>query len=179
MTSASFMSASVCGALPSVGQDGGVSTPLHVTFVCTGNICRSPIARIVYEQSVADAGLADEVRVTSAGTDGWHEGGAADRRARDVLAEAGYSTEHTAAELTEDHLAADLVVALHRSHVGPLRQRGVPAERIRLLRSFDPDAAHESVPDPYYGDHDDFRTTLAQVEGAMAGLLEWTRANLA
>ncbi len=161
------------------GQDGGVSTPLHVTFVCTGNICRSPIAKIVYEQSVADAGLAEAVRVTSAGTDGWHEGGAADRRARDVLAEAGYSTDHTAAELTDDHLAADLVVALHRSHVGPLRQRGVPAERIRLLRSFDPDAAHESVPDPYYGDHDDFRATLAQVEGAMPGLLEWTRANLA
>ncbi len=147
--------------------------------MCTGNICRSPIARIVYERAVADAGLSGEVRVTSAGTDGWHEGGPADRRAQDVLAEAGYPTEHTAAELTDDHLAADLVVALHRSHVAPLRRRGVPDERIRLLRSFDPGARHESVQDPYYGDHDDFRATLAEVEGAMPGLIEWTRANLA
>lgn len=162
-----------------IGQDGGVSTPLHVTFVCTGNICRSPIAEIVYAQAVADAGLADLVRVSSGGTDGWHEGDPADRRARDVLAEAGYATEHTASEVTADHLGADLVVALHRSHVAPLRHRGVPEERLRLLRSFDPDASHESVPDPYYGDHDDFRVTLAQVEGAMPGLIEWTREHLA
>lgn len=179
MTSASFMATSVCGAIARVGQDGGVSTPLHVTFVCTGNICRSPIAKIVYERAVADAGLADAVRVTSAGTDGWHEGEAADARAQDVLAEAGYPTAHTAAELTDDHLAADLVVALHRSHIAPLRRRGVPDERLRLLRGFDPGASHESVPDPYYGDHDDFRATLAQVEAAMPGLIEWTREHSA
>lgn len=187
MTSASFMAASVGGPaattpdsrLAAVGQDGGVSTPLHVTFVCTGNICRSPIARIVYEQAVADAGLAAAVRVTSAGTEGWHEGAPADSRAQDVLAEAGYPTGHSAAEITDDHLGADLVVALHRSHVAPLRGRGVPDERLRLLRSFDPDASHESVPDPFCGDHDDFRTTLAQVEASMPGMLEWTRERLA
>lgn len=152
-----------------------MSTPLHVTFVCTGNICRSPIARIVYEQAVVDAGLADRVRVTSAGTGGWHEGDPADHRARTVLAEAGYPTDHAAAEVTVDHLGADLVVALHRSHVEPLRELGVPDERLHLLRDFDPDAPSESVPDPYYGDLDDFRATLAQVEAAMPGLIEWTQ----
>lgn len=156
-----------------------MSTPLHVTFVCTGNICRSPIARIVYQQAVDDAGLAGAVRVTSAGTDGWHEGEPADDRAQAVLAEAGYPTGHSAAELTADHLGADLVVALHRSHVAPLLRRGVPEDRLRLLRSFDPDANHESVPDPYYGDLDDFRTTLSQVEGAIPGLLDWTREHSA
>ncbi|GAA0897512.1 low molecular weight protein-tyrosine-phosphatase [Tsukamurella strandjordii] len=154
-----------------------MSTPLHVTFVCTGNICRSPIARIVYERAVADAGLAGRVRVTSAGTGGWHEGDPADHRARAVLAEAGYPTEHAAAEVTADHLGADLVVALHRSHVEPLQSLGVPDERLELLRSFDPEASSESVPDPYYGDLDDFRATLAQVEAAMPGLIEWTEKN--
>ncbi|ADG79311.1 protein-tyrosine-phosphatase OS=Tsukamurella paurometabola (strain ATCC 8368 / DSM / CCUG 35730/ CIP 100753 / JCM 10117 / KCTC 9821 / NBRC 16120 / NCIMB 702349 / NCTC 13040) OX=521096 GN=Tpau_2713 PE=3 SV=1 [Tsukamurella paurometabola] len=152
-----------------------MNTPLHVTFVCTGNICRSPIARIVYERAVAEAGLADRVRVTSAGTGGWHEGDPADHRARAVLAEAGYPTDHAAAEVTADHLGADLVVALHRSHVEPLRGLGVPAERLELLRAFDPDAPTESVADPYYGDLDDFRQTLTQVEAAMPGLIEWTR----
>ncbi|GAB3128056.1 low molecular weight protein-tyrosine-phosphatase [Tsukamurella serpentis] len=156
-----------------------MSTPLHVTFVCTGNICRSPIARIVFERAVADAGLAEAVRVTSAGTGGWHQGDAADHRAREVLAEAGYPTDHSAAEVTDDHLAADLVVALHRSHVQPLRGLGVPDERLRLLRSFDPDADHESVADPYYGDVDDFRVTLEQVRASMPGLIEWTREHSA
>ncbi|WP_019204156.1 low molecular weight protein-tyrosine-phosphatase [Tsukamurella sp. 1534] len=154
-----------------------MKTPLHVTFVCTGNICRSPIARIVYESAIADAGLADRVRVSSAGTDGWHEGAPADDRARAVLEAAGYPSEHSAAEVTADHLSADLVVALHRSHVAPLLRRGVPDARLRLLRSFDPDADHESVPDPYYGDLDEFRVTLGQVERAMPGLIDWTRAH--
>lgn len=46
----------------------------RVCFVCTGNICRSPMAESVFRSLVADAGLADLVEVDSAGTGGWHEG---------------------------------------------------------------------------------------------------------
>ncbi|GAA4394696.1 low molecular weight protein-tyrosine-phosphatase [Tsukamurella soli] len=152
--------------------------PLHVTFVCTGNICRSPIARIVYQAAVDDAGLSDRVRVTSAGTSGWHAGDPADPRAREVLAAHGYPTDHTATEVGDDHLAADLVVALHTSHVHELRALGVPDERLRLLRSFDPAAPVPDVPDPYYGQLEDYETTLAQVEASMPGLMTWTRGNI-
>jgi protein-tyrosine phosphatase len=152
--------------------------PLHVTFVCTGNICRSPIARIVFEQTVADAGLADRVRVSSAGTHGWHSGAPADPRARRVLADAGYPTAHAAAQVSADHLGADLVVALHSNHVAELEDLGVPATRLRLLRSFDPAARITDTPDPFYGDEDDFRTTLHQVQDSMPGLLDWTRDHL-
>ncbi|MDM2421263.1 protein tyrosine phosphatase, partial [Mycobacteroides abscessus] len=38
---------------------------LHVTFVCTGNICRSPIAEKMLAHQLAERGLADRVRVTS------------------------------------------------------------------------------------------------------------------
>ncbi|MFF8031358.1 MULTISPECIES: hypothetical protein [unclassified Streptomyces] len=50
----------------------------RVRFVCTGNICRSPIAESVFRARVADAGLGGLVEVDSAGTGGWHEGGGAD-----------------------------------------------------------------------------------------------------
>ncbi len=156
----------------------GGRADLHVTFVCTGNICRSPIARIVYESTVDDAGLSDRVRVTSAGTGGWHAGDPADPRARKVLARHGYPTDHAAAEIDDDHLSADLVVALHTSHVRELRALGVPDERLRLLRSFDPHAPVADVPDPYYGDVDAFETTLEQVEASMPGLLAWTRTRV-
>lgn len=153
--------------------------PLHVSFVCTGNICRSPIARIVFEQRVADAGLTGLVRVSSAGTQGWHEGRPADERARRVLADAGYRTAHAATRMGADHLSADLVVALHSSHLEELTEAGVPPPRLRLLRSFDPDSKIKDTPDPYYGDIDDFRLTLRQVEASMPGLLGWARDRLA
>ena len=47
---------------------------MHVVFVCSGNICRSPIAEKVFAAELERAGLAEGVRVTSAGTGGWHVG---------------------------------------------------------------------------------------------------------
>ncbi|MGI8800139.1 MAG: protein tyrosine phosphatase, partial [Pseudonocardia sp.] len=45
---------------------------MHVCFVCSGNICRSPIAEKVFAAALDEAGLADQVRVTSAGLGDWH-----------------------------------------------------------------------------------------------------------
>ncbi|MBK0297250.1 hypothetical protein IAE22_36020, partial [Bacillus sp. S34] len=33
--------------------------PFRVSFVCSGNICRSPMAGIVFAQLAADAGMLD------------------------------------------------------------------------------------------------------------------------
>lgn len=49
-------------------------TQLSVLFVCLGNICRSPMAEGVMRHLVAEAGLADQISVDSAGTSGWHDG---------------------------------------------------------------------------------------------------------
>ncbi|MGL5442925.1 MAG: protein tyrosine phosphatase, partial [[Mycobacterium] stephanolepidis] len=88
----------------------------HVTFVCTGNICRSPIAEKMLAHQLAERGLADRVRVSSAGTGDWHAGQPADERAASVLAEYGYPTDHRAAQVDDDHLSADLIIALARNH---------------------------------------------------------------
>ena len=49
-----------------------MSDRLHVTFVCTGNICRSPMAEKMFADQIRQRGLGDAVRVTSAGTGDWH-----------------------------------------------------------------------------------------------------------
>ncbi|WP_415366599.1 hypothetical protein [Saccharothrix sp. BKS2] len=51
---------------------------LHVTFIRTGNICRSPVAAIIFGGHPGRAGPGDLVEVTSAGTGGWHAGDPAD-----------------------------------------------------------------------------------------------------
>ena len=66
---------------------------LRVTTVCSGNICRSPIAEYVLRQALEDAGLGHAVVVDSAGIGGWHTGDPADRRARQVLNAHGYDGE--------------------------------------------------------------------------------------
>lgn len=150
-------------------------------FVCSGNICRSPMAEKVFGAELARAGLADRVRVTSAGTGPWHIGDPADERAVEVLRRHGYPTDHVARQVNPEHLDADLLLAATDEHVAALtRVLGGrdAARRVRLLRSFDPAApAGAEVPDPYYGERG-FDEVLAMVEATMPGLLDWTRERL-
>jgi len=149
---------------------------VHVVFVCSGNICRSPIAEKVFAAELERAGLAEGVRVTSAGTGGWHVGDPADGRAAAVLRAAGYPSDHRARQVDAEALGADLIVALDDTHRRALCDVG--ASRVRLLRSFDPDAPERAeVPDPYYGGDDGFAEVLAMVQAAVPGMLEWVREN--
>ena len=158
-----------------------MSEPLHITFICSGNICRSPMAEKMFAHQIKERGLADAVRVSSAGTGGWHAGDPADQRASHVLREHGYPTGHCAAQIDDEHLAADLVVALGRDHVRMLRELGVQPTKIRMLRSFDPrSAAHAlDVEDPYYGTQDDFEDVFAVIEASLPGLHDWVDEQLA
>lgn len=152
---------------------------MDVVFVCTGNICRSPIAEKVFVDELERAGLAAKVRVSSAGTGGWHVGAPADERAAAVLRDAGYPDAHTARQIDAEQLGADLIVALDNGHRRALRSMVPEPDRVRLLRSFDPDAPPGSeVPDPYYGGPDGFDGVLAMVRAAMPGLVGYVRDRL-
>jgi protein-tyrosine phosphatase len=153
----------------------------RVCFVCTGNICRSPMAEAVFHARVADAGLDGLVEADSAGTGGWHEGEGADPRTLAVLEENGYDLDHTARRFRPSWFSRlDLVIALDAEHLRELR-RLAPSEqdaaKVRLLRSYDPAAgrADLDVPDPYYGGADGFEECLEMVEAASTGLLAAVR----
>jgi protein-tyrosine phosphatase len=152
-----------------------VSDALHITFVCSGNICRSPMAEKMFAHQIRERGLAGRVRVTSAGTGSWHAGDGADGRANRVLKAHGYPTDHVAAQVDDDHLSADLVVALGRNHMRLLKDLGVQPERIRMLRSFDPRSGSHAldVEDPYYGDLTEFEEVYAVIDAALPGLHAW------
>jgi protein-tyrosine phosphatase len=151
---------------------------LHVTFVCTGNICRSPIAEKVFATELERAGLADGVQVTSAGVGGWHVGSPADDRAAAVLRAAGYPDAHRARQVDAELLSADLIVALDNSHRRALQSKVPEPERVRLLRSFDPAAPPGAdVPDPYYGGAEGFDEVLGMIRAAVPGMLEWVRSH--
>lgn len=162
-------------------QRPGNDAALHVTFVCSGNICRSPMAEKAFAHQLGERGLGDLVRVSSAGTGDWHAGEGADNRARSVLRSHGYPTAHRAAKLTADHLDADLIVPMGRNHARILDDLGAPPERVRMMRSFDPRSGVYAldVEDPYYGTTSDFEDVLTVIEAALPGLHTWIDDRLA
>ncbi|WPF65512.1 MULTISPECIES: low molecular weight protein-tyrosine-phosphatase [unclassified Corynebacterium] len=153
---------------------------LHIDFVCTGNICRSPMAEVMLRDAAAQAGLSTALTVTSCGLGGWHEGEPADSRTLSELAARGHDgSTLRASQFSPDDAQADLLVALDTGHRSRLIvEHGIPAERVRLLRSFDPDSPEEaSVADPYYGGQEGFRACYEQIDAALPGLLDWVRAH--
>ncbi|MCQ9131083.1 low molecular weight protein-tyrosine-phosphatase [Streptomyces hilarionis] len=155
----------------------------RVCFVCTGNICRSPIAESVFRARVEEAGLDTLVEIDSAGTGDWHEGENADPRARSVLEEHGYALDHRARRFESSWFAGlDLVIALDLGHLKALRHLAPTEEdaaKVRLLRSYDPAAGDDlDVPDPYYGGRDGFQECLEMVEEASTGLLAAVREDV-
>jgi len=150
--------------------------PYRICLVCLGNICRSPMAESVLRAQLERAGLADAVVVDSAGLGDWHVGDDADRRALQALTRRGYPLSHAARQFDRAWFAErDLVLALDRSNLAGLRRLAPDpqtADRVRLLRSYDPDAGDDlDVPDPYYGGADGFEHVLDLVERACAGLV--------
>ncbi|OBI79518.1 protein tyrosine phosphatase [Mycobacterium asiaticum] len=139
------------------------------------------MAEKMFAHQIQERGLGDVVRVTSAGTGNWHVGEGADLRAKRVLRDHGYPTDHRAAQVEDDHLAADLVIALGRNHAQLLRQLGVDDDRLRMLRSFDPRSGAYAldVEDPYYGDQNDFKEVFDVIEAALPGLHAWVDERLA
>jgi len=150
--------------------------PFRVVFVCTGNICRSPMAEIVFRDLADVAGLGDRVVSRSTGTGDWHVGERADHRTLAALERRGYDGgRHRARQFTHDTFVEnDLVVALDRSHARILNnwaRSEEDADKIALLLSFDPSAQGVlDVPDPYYAGPEKFDEVLGMIESASRAL---------
>lgn len=149
--------------------------PFRVVFVCSGNICRSPMAEVVFRRIADATGLGSHVVSSSAGTGDWHVGERADHRTLAALDRLGYDgSSHRARQFQySDFERNDLVVALDRSHERVLRgwaRDDDDADKIALLQSFLPDAETLDVPDPYYAGPPMFDEVLGMIERASRAL---------
>jgi protein-tyrosine phosphatase len=151
------------------GQDGLV--PIRILFVCSGNICRSPTAEAVMSRLVAEAGMAEQIAVDSAGTGSWHVGEPPDPRAVAAARARGLDVTGVARQVRPDDFDRfDLLVAVDDENLHRLRRVTPPgaADRVRKL-------AEQDVPDPYYGGPDGFDRVLDLLEKDCRALLDELR----
>ena len=151
-----------------------------VLFVCLGNICRSPTAEGVFRQLLEQEGVADTIRVDSAGTGAWHVGEAPDARAQAAALERGVDLSALRARqaCASDYLHFDHILAMDESNLADLAAQ-CPAQhrsKLRLFLEFAPHAEEREVPDPYFGGDDGFGHVLDLVEAASRGLLAHLRS---
>ena len=161
-----------------------MSRRVRVLMVCTGNICRSPTAEGVLRRKLAQAGLADQVEVESAGTVEYHAGSPPDHRAQQSALRRGYDLSRQRARQlrASDFERFDLLLAMDTEHLDRLVDMcpGPLVDRIKLLMDYSLTRSRgTSVPDPYYGAPAGFERVLDMVEEACDGLLTDLRARVA
>ena len=151
-----------------------------ILFVCMGNICRSPTAEGVFRARAKAAGMG-ALHIDSAGTHGYHVGGAPDKRAAVHAARRGYdlSSQRARQVVAADFATFDHIYAMDHDNLA-LLQAACPAQhrhKLGLFMQFARHAPSDVVPDPYYGAGDGFDLVLDYIEDAADGLLDHLRSH--
>ena len=124
---------------------------LNVVFVCAANICRSPVAEVLFADWLKRQSLPGEWRVSSAGI-GAVVGSPATAYAQEIVEEQGLTLSRHRGRLVEASLldAADVILCMTRAQQQTLQARfPESASRIYLLSSM-AGASHD-IQDPYGG----------------------------
>lgn len=144
-------------------------------MVCLGNICRSPMAEGVMRQKIEKYGL--DVEVNSCGTASYHLGESPDNRAIQTLYKYDIDiSQHQGQQFQiSDFDKYDLIFAMDNSNYSNLLEKArdeKDMEKVKLLMDEIYPGKQKIVPDPYYGNMNNFEETYTLTEAACEGLAQ-------
>jgi len=145
-----------------------------VLFICTGNLCRSPLASVMLESEVASRGLQGRMLTSSAGTHARH-GQVCPPPLIEVATTYGLdmSAHRSRRFEEEDFFEHDVLVALdlgHLDHLNFLRPKHATAQQLLLLSGVD-EAGVIEVPDPYGRGSRDYARAASLIQLGVRHLL--------
>ncbi|MDE6505325.1 MAG: low molecular weight phosphotyrosine protein phosphatase [Clostridia bacterium] len=124
---------------------------INVCFVCLGNICRSPMAELIFKDMIEKRGLALSFAVSSRATSSYEVGNPIYTPAKRALEEHGIKGEHRSCQLTKsDVINNDYILVMDSGNLMDVLRLtgGEYGGKIFKLCSFTPNP--RDVADPWY-----------------------------
>lgn len=148
-----------------------------ILFVCLGNICRSPVAEGVLLHLIEERKLHKEWQANSAGTAGYHIGEGPDRRTVKNAMKNGVDLSKLRARKfsVADFDAFDKIYVMDESNyrnVISLSQNKSHQQKVDYLLNVTHPGKNLPVPDPYYGNEQNFEDVFQLVYSACIKLIE-------
>jgi len=147
-----------------------------VSFVCMGNICRSPTAEVIFKKCVEEHHLSTYFHIDSFATHSYHIGKSPDERAIITGAKFGYDlTPLKAQKIILDVLkTSHYVLAMDKNNISHLQQEFGPKNTasVELFLNYHSFMSGADLPDPYYEDNHAFDRVVQLAEVAALGLIE-------
>lgn len=149
---------------------------VKILFVCHGNICRSPMAAMVFRYLAQQRHVSGEFEVDSAALSSEEIGNGIYPPACRILVKHGVPcTEHRARQITpEDFETADLIIGMEWGHLKKLRALCPKEQQAKLHLLLDFAERQGDIEDPWYTDDFDraYRDILRGCEGLLRTLTE-------
>jgi protein-tyrosine phosphatase len=145
-----------------------------VLFVCTANICRSPMAEGVFRKLLADAGRERDFEIDSAGTHDYHVGKPPFEKATEMAKRRGYTIDHLVARriVPSDFERFDAILVMDRANLASLKTIAPTRckNKIELLLEYGDEHYGKEIPDPYGQKDKAFEAALDMIEDGCRGL---------
>jgi len=125
---------------------------IKVLFVCLGNICRSPMAELMFKDMIKKKGLESKFLIESAGTSNEEEGNPVYPPAARKLAEFGISTSGKYARkiIKADYEKYDYILAMENSNLRNIEKiLGKDVDK-KVFRLLDLSKNPRDIADPWY-----------------------------
>ncbi len=149
---------------------------MNILFVCSGNTCRSPLAKALLEKILEEhPDLKEKISVDSAGLYAF-EGEPASELAIEAAKAYGANLEdHVSKEVNEDLVDwADLILVMESFHKDEIIDEfGCPRDKVHLLTEYV--GVDGEIPDPYGGDIQEYMETAGNIYNLLNKLVEKIR----
>lgn len=148
----------------------------RVLFVCLGNICRSPMAEAIFLHHAHQRGKSHLFEVDSAGILDYHSGSRPDPRTLQVCKQKEVKINHLARQVVpNDFQHYHYILAMDSSNYQQLElmQNQKSFAQLKRMREFESGEGNlMEVPDPYYGQIQDFEEVFRILNDCIGNFLD-------